>query len=36
VPDWDDSPPMEEGLAFLPGAQIDVILPAKDPGGSGR
>jgi hypothetical protein len=29
VPDWDDSPPMEERLPFLRGAQIGIILPAR-------
>jgi histidine kinase/DNA gyrase B/HSP90-like ATPase len=28
VPDWDDSPPVVEGLAPLSGAQISIILPA--------
>ncbi len=28
VPDWDDSPPMADGLAPLPGAQIGIVLPA--------
>lgn len=30
VPEWDDSPPLEEGLAPFPGAQINIILPARD------
>lgn len=30
VPDWDDTPPMTQGLAPLPGAQIGIVLPAKD------
>jgi len=29
VPEWDDSPPVIDGLAPLPGAQISIILPAK-------
>ncbi len=29
VPDWDDSPPMEEGLDPFPGAQITIVLPAR-------
>jgi hypothetical protein len=29
VPEWDDSPPLEEALPFLPGAQIGIVLPAK-------
>ena len=30
VPEWDDSPPLEDGLAPFPGAQIHIILPARD------
>jgi hypothetical protein len=30
VPEWEDFPPMEEGLAPLPGAQITIILPARE------
>jgi len=30
VPDWDDTPPMTEGLAPCPGAQIGIVLPARD------
>ncbi len=29
VPDWHDSPPMEEGLPSFPGAQISIVLPAR-------
>ncbi len=29
VPAWDDAPPMEDGLAPFPGAQIDMALPAR-------
>lgn len=29
VPDWDDSPPMEEQLAPFPGSQIGIVLPAR-------
>jgi anti-sigma regulatory factor (Ser/Thr protein kinase) len=29
VPDWDDSPPLEEDLPYFPGAQIGIILPAR-------
>lgn len=29
VPEWDDGEPLEEGLPFLPGAQIGIILPAR-------
>ena len=28
VPEWDDSLPMVDGMAPLPGAQISIILPA--------
>ena len=31
VPSWDDSPPMEENLPAFPGAQIHIVLPARDP-----
>lgn len=27
VPEWDDAPPMESGLPFLPGSQIRIVLP---------
>jgi hypothetical protein len=30
VPAWDDTPPLEEGLAPFPGAQIGIILPARE------
>jgi hypothetical protein len=30
VPDWDDTPPLAEGLAPFPGSQISIILPAKE------
>jgi hypothetical protein len=30
VPDWDDSPPITEGLAPFPGAQIHILLPARE------
>ncbi|MDX1646111.1 MAG: hypothetical protein R3304_03110 [Longimicrobiales bacterium] len=29
VPEWDDTPPLVEGLAPLPGAQISIVLPAR-------
>jgi hypothetical protein len=29
VPEWDDAQPLEEGLPFLPGAQIGIVLPAR-------
>jgi anti-sigma regulatory factor (Ser/Thr protein kinase) len=31
VPDWDDSAPLEERLAHFPGAQIGIVLPAREP-----
>jgi len=34
VPEWDDSPPLVDGLAQLPGAQISIVLPAKGAGDS--
>lgn len=30
VPSWDDSPPLEENLPAFPGAQIHIVLPARD------
>lgn len=30
VPDWDDADPMEKDLAHFPGAQILIVLPAKE------
>lgn len=30
VPDWDDTPPLVDGLEPLPGAQISIILPARN------
>jgi hypothetical protein len=29
VPEWYDSPPLEEGLADFPGTQINIILPER-------
>jgi hypothetical protein len=29
VPDWDDSPPLEDELPAFPGSQIGIILPAR-------
>lgn len=29
VPDWDDSPPLQDGLEPFPGAQISIILPGR-------
>ena len=34
VPEWDDTPPLTEGLAAFPGSQISIVLPAKN-GGQG-
>jgi anti-sigma regulatory factor (Ser/Thr protein kinase) len=33
VPEWDDTPPLTDGLQPFPGAQISIILPAKVGGG---
>ena len=33
VPEWDDAPPLEDGLAGFPGAQINIVLPAAGSGG---
>lgn len=30
VPSWDDAPPLEERLPDFPGAQIGIILPARE------
>jgi hypothetical protein len=30
VPEWDDAVPMTKDLAFFPGAQILIVLPAKE------
>jgi hypothetical protein len=29
IPDWDDDPPLETGLAQFPGSQILIVLPAR-------
>jgi hypothetical protein len=29
VPEWDDTPPLVDGLEPFPGAQISIVLPAK-------
>ncbi len=29
IPEWDDSPPLQEGLAPFPGSQILIVLPAR-------
>jgi anti-sigma regulatory factor (Ser/Thr protein kinase) len=34
VPDWDDDPPLVEGLPQFPGAQVQVIIPEAIDGGS--
>ena len=31
TPDWSEMPPVEEGLTFFPGAQINIILPERLP-----
>ena len=30
VPDWDDAPPLQEGLSSFPGAHIQLLLPGMD------
>ena len=30
VPQWDDAEPLQKGLADFPGAQISIVLPAKE------
>jgi anti-sigma regulatory factor (Ser/Thr protein kinase) len=30
VPEWDDTPPLVEGMPSFPGAQISIVLPAKN------
>jgi hypothetical protein len=30
APDWDDTPPLQEGLPDFPGAQINITLPARE------
>ena len=30
VPEWDDTPPLTEGMPHVPGAQISIVLPAKN------
>ena len=32
VPEWDDTPALEEGLSHFPGAQINIVLPAREQG----
>ena len=31
VPEWSDAVPLETGLPYFPGAQIEIILPAREP-----
>jgi hypothetical protein len=31
VPEWDDVPPLVKDLPVFPGAQIEIILPAREP-----
>lgn len=31
VPEWDDTPPLVDGMQPFPGSQISIILPAKSP-----
>lgn len=30
VPDWDDEPPLTQGLAFFPGSQVTIVIPARE------
>ena len=30
IPEWDDSPALQEGLVYFPGAQIQIVLPARE------
>ncbi len=30
VPEWDDTPPLADGLTAFPGAQIGIVLPARE------
>ena len=30
VPEWDDTPPLVEGMRPFPGAQISIVLPARE------
>lgn len=32
VPEWDDTPPLVEGLSTFPGSQISIVLPARAEG----
>ena len=33
VPEWEDLPPLEDGLAPFPGSQITIVLPEREEGG---
>lgn len=33
VPPWDDEPPMTTGLAWFPGSQVTIVIPAREEGG---
>lgn len=32
-PTWDDEPPMTEGLAWFPGSQVTIVIPAREVAG---
>ncbi len=34
VPAWDDDPPVTDGLAFFPGSQVQIVIPAQHEGGA--
>jgi hypothetical protein len=36
VPDWDDIPELQEGLAEFPGAQVLIVIPARTDGPKGE
>lgn len=36
VPEWDDTPVLQEGLSHFPGAQINIVLPALHAGQGGE
>lgn len=36
VPEWDDTPPMQTGLPWFPGAQVLIVLPERVEGGEGQ
>lgn len=35
VPSWDEDPPLVENLAFFPGSQLQIVIPAQDKPESG-